>query len=48
MESNGYHNEFKNHPERILNMHDFLSCQYNWDGIEFPAGIKDWKIFEKK
>ena len=47
MESNGYHNEFKNHPERILNMHDFFSCQYNWDGIEFPAGIKDWKKFEK-
>ena len=43
MDSNGYHNEFKNHPERISNMHHFFSCQYNWDGIEFPAGIKDLK-----
>ena len=43
MDSNGYHSEFKNHPERISNMHHFFSCQYNWDGIEFPAGIKDLK-----
>ena len=20
---------------------------YNWEGIEFPAGIKDWKRFER-
>ena len=24
----------------------FIS-QYNWEGIEFPAGIKDWKRFER-
>ena len=41
------HGEFKNHPERISHMHHFFSCEYNWEGIEFPAGIKDWKIFEK-
>ena len=28
-------------------MHHFFSCEYNWEGIEFPAGIKDWKRFEK-
>ena len=21
--------------------------QYKWEGIDFPAGIKDWKKFEK-
>ena len=21
--------------------------KYNWEGIEFPAGSKDWKKFEK-
>ena len=41
------HDEFKNHPERISHMHHFFSCEYNWEGIEFPAGIKDWKRFEK-
>ena len=42
-----HHNEFKNHPERLSNMHHFFSCDYNWEGIEFPAAIKDQKIFEK-
>ena len=28
-------------------MHHFISREYNWEGIEFLAGIKDWKIFEK-
>ena len=40
MDSNGYHNEFKNHPERISDMHHFFSRQYNWDDIEFPAVSK--------
>ena len=26
---------------------DFVSDYYNWDGIEFPSGIKDWKRFER-
>ena len=25
----------------------FFSDYYNWEGIEFPAGIKDWKKFER-
>ena len=28
-------------------MHELFSYDYNWEGIEFPAGIKDWKRFEK-
>ena len=28
-------------------MHEFFSCDYNWEGIEFPPGIKDWKGFER-
>ena len=28
-------------------MHEFFSCDYNWEGIEFPVGKKDWKRFEK-
>ena len=42
-----HHQEFKSHPERISSMHEFFSHKYYWEGIEFPAGIKDWKIFEK-
>ena len=41
-----HHKEFKNHPERILGNHLF-SCDYNWQGIEFLTGIKEWKRFEK-
>ena len=36
----------KNHPERIVNIIPFVE-QYDWSGIDFPAGIKDWKKFEK-
>ena len=28
-------------------MHEFFSCDYNWEGIEFPVGKKDCKRFEK-
>ena len=28
-------------------MHHLFSCEYNWEGIEFPTGIKDWKRFER-
>ena len=41
------HNEIKSHPERIQGNHHLFSCDYNWQGIEFPAGIKEWKRFEK-
>ena len=35
----------ENHPERISNIKHFID-QYNWEGIEVPAGIKDWKRFK--
>ena len=40
------HQNIENHPERISNIMPFI-YQYNWEGIEFPAGIKDWKRFER-
>ena len=40
------HQNIKNHPERIRNIAPFVD-QYNWQDINFPAGIKDWKKFEK-
>ena len=43
-----HHKKFKNHPERISSIHHYFSYDYNWERIEFPAGIKDWKRFEKK
>ena len=39
------HKEFKNHPERLSNTHYFFSYKYNWEDIEYPAGIKDRKRF---
>ena len=41
------HNEIKSHPERIQGNHHLFSCDYNWQGIDFLAGIKEWKRFEK-
>ena len=35
------------HPERISRIHHYFSWDYNLENIEFPAGIKDWKRFEK-
>ena len=29
-----------------MNIKHFIN-QYNWKGINFPAGIKDWKKFEQ-
>ena len=40
------HENIENHPERISNIESFVN-QYNWEGIDFPAGIKDWKKFER-
>ena len=36
----------ENHPERISNIKPFID-KYNWKGIDFLTGIKDWKKFEK-
>ena len=41
------HMEIKSTPERIQGNHHLFSCDYNWQGIDFPAGIKEWKRFEK-
>ena len=34
------------HPERISKTKPYIS-KYNWKGIEFPAGSKDWKKLEQ-
>ena len=47
------HMEIKSDPERIFqkesssSFQEEFSCDYNWQGIDFPAGIKEWKSFEK-
>ena len=35
------------HPERISKLKAYIN-KYNWEGIDFPAGSKDWIKFEKK
>ena len=39
------HQNIENHPKRISLKH-FIN-HYNWEGVDFPAGIKDWKKFER-
>ena len=39
------HENIENHLERISNIKPFTD-QYNWEGIDFPSGIKDWKKVE--
>ena len=34
------------HPQRISKLKPYIN-KYNWEGIEFPAGPKDWKKFER-
>ena len=41
------HQNIENLPERISNIKHFID-NYNWKGIDFPAGIKDWKKLIKK
>ena len=40
------HQNIENYQERISNIKPFID-QYNWEGIDFPSGIKDWKKFEQ-
>ena len=40
------HQNIENHPEIISNIKPFIN-QYSWEGIDFPAGIKDWEKFER-
>ena len=37
---------FERHPQRISKLKPYIN-KYNWEGIEFPAGPKDWKKFER-
>ena len=34
------------HPERILKLKPYIN-KYNWEGINFPAGSKEWQKFER-
>ena len=38
--------EIKWNPERVSNIKPFIS-EYNWDKINYPSKIDDWKMFEK-
>ena len=40
-----YHN-IERHLQRILKLKPYIN-KYNWEEIEFPAGPKDWKKFER-
>ena len=40
------HQNIQSHPEKKSNIKPFID-KYNWEGIDFPAGIKDWKKFER-
>ena len=33
------------HPERISKLKPYIN-KYNWEGIDFSAGPKEWKKFE--
>ena len=35
-----HHKEIKNHPERISPIHHYISWNYNWEDIDFTAGMK--------
>ena len=37
----------KTNPERISKLKPCIN-KYNWKGIDFPAGPKEWMKFEKK
>ena len=36
-----------NNPQRISKLKPYIN-KYNWEGINFPAGSKEWQKFEKK
>ena len=40
------HPNVENHLEKISNIKLYID-QYNWEGIDFPRGIKDWKKFQQ-
>ena len=38
--------EIESHPERVSSIKPFIN-KYNWEGINYPSKIDDWKAFEK-
>ena len=42
-----HHEEIKKDLQRISKLKPYVS-NYNWKGIKFSSGQKDWKTFERK
>ena len=40
------YDKIEHHPERISNIEPFID-KYNWNDIDFPSRVKDWKNFEQ-
>ena len=38
--------DIESHPERVSNIAPFIN-KYNWEGINYPSKLGDWKSFEK-
>ena len=36
----------ESHPERVSNIKPFIN-KYNWERINYPSKIDDWKTLEK-
>ena len=41
-----HYKNIETHPERISKLKPYIN-KYNWEGINFPAGSKEWQKFEK-
>ena len=41
-----HYQTIETHPERISKLKHYIN-KYNWEGIEFPSGSKDWIKFER-
>ena len=39
--------EIESHPEWVSNIKPFIN-KYNWEGINYPSKVDDWKTFEEK
>ena len=44
--SNSCYEEIKYSPERVSIIKPFMN-KYNWEGINYPSELDDWKSFEK-
>ena len=42
-----YEKKIKWNPERVSNIKPFIN-KFNWEKINYPSKIDDWKKFEKK